>query len=259
MATSPEDPSHRRIYEQLKQAHRFYSFDRRTYGHEIEDITLLAVMAPTGAGKSTLINETLAIDDEIHMYQSSTTRPPEARDTGEYRVVPIEEFETAIAARSLVNYFPHPNGHIYGTFTSGFKAPVTIGAIAAASLEQLMDAGFREVRTVYTVMDGATYATRLGLDTIARPDSRMASPDIRKRLEEGRTSLSFAEANAEEDWFTSVRLTNGEHSLHHSARNLARIAHDRTAESVTAPHARQLIAEMRAVIDEAIDRLDTVQ
>jgi hypothetical protein len=259
MEPSPEDPSHRQTFEQLKQLYPRYSFDSQRHGAQLADITLLAVAAPTAAGKSTLINETLAIDDDIHMYQSSTTRPPEARDRGEYRHVPIEAFAEAAAERSLVNYFPHPNGHIYGTFTSGFKAPITIGAIATASMEQLFDAPFRDVRAVYTLTDGPTYASRLGLESITDTNNRMHSPDIRKRLVESLQSLEFATANASEDWFTAIQLTNGPGSLQRSARNLARIGHERSAESLSVPYARHLAQEMGAVAREAIARLDAVQ
>jgi hypothetical protein len=259
MTASPEDPSHRQSYEKLKELYPTYNFDRRRYGDQLAETTLLAVAAPTAGGKSTLIHETLKLDPEIHMYQSSTTRPPEARDTGEYRHVAIEEFEEAVADHSLVNYFPHPSGHIYGTFISGFQAPITIGAIATASIEQLITAGFRDVRTVYALTDGPTYATRLGLDQIGNAQSRIWSPDIRKRLVESVQSLAFARDNAGESWFTPIQLTNEPGSLQQSARNLARIGHERSAERLSVPRTRELIAQMNAVAREGLARLDTVQ
>lgn len=261
MTVSPEDPSHRRGYEALSAAYPFYSFDTVRYGHELEEVTLLAVVAPTAAGKSTLIKKVIELDDDIHSYQSSTTRPREARDGDEYRTdVPMTEFEQAVADRSLVNYFPHPSGHIYGTFVDGFKRPpITIGAIATASLEQLFTAGFRDVRTIYTVTDGETYASRLGLDSLNRPKSRIHSADIRKRLVESLQSLDFADYNAGEDWMSVVRLTNEPGSLETSARNLARIGHERTAESLSTTYSHELINQMRAVAKEALHRLDVVQ
>lgn len=258
MEASPEEASHRQLYDQLAKAYPQYSFDRKRYGDRLADVTLIAVAAPTAAGKSTLINKTLALDSDIHMYQSSTTRPEEARDTGEYHRVSIETFATAAAERSLVNYFPHPNGHIYGTFTDGFTAPITIGAIATASMEQLLDAGFRDIRTVYALTDGPTYATRLGLDTALDAESRMQSPDIRKRLVESLQSLSFAQANIEEDWMTPIQLTNELNSLAYSAYNLARIGRERSAETLNSSYARKLISEMGAVARLALQRLDTL-
>ncbi len=261
MTISPEDPSYRQSFERLKEHYPYYSFDRRRYGSELENVTLLAVVAPTAAGKSTLIQETIALDDDIHLYESSTTRPREPRDGDDYRTdVPIAAFEQAVAERSLVNYFPHPSGHIYGTFVDGFsRPPVVIGAIATASIEQLFHVGFQDVRTVYTVTDADTYAQRIGLEGIDRPESRLHSHDIRKRLVESLRSLEFAEMNIDEDWMTAIQLSNEPGSLQRSARNLSRIAHDRTAESLSTPHTKELIEQMRMVASAAIARLDAVQ
>lgn len=258
MAPSPEDPSHSRLFEQLHTQHPRYIFDRKRYGDHLADITFLAVSGPTAAGKATLINETLELDTDIHPYRSSTTQPLELGNSPRHQQVPIEQFAAAVAEGSLVNYYPHPNGHIYGTFLDGFSAPITIGAVATGSMEQLFDAGFRDVRTVYTLTDGATYKERLGLERIDETFTKDRADALRKRLVESLHSLAFADNNSGEDWFTAVQLSNEPGALTQAAHNVARIGHERSAQTLSIPYTRSLISEMSAVATKALRYLDTV-
>lgn len=258
MPPSPEDPSHRRLFDQLHTQHSRYSFDRKRYGDRLADITFLAVSGPTQAGKATLIREAIADDSDLHLYQSSSTQPPEDDTPQKHRYAPIEVFANAVANGSLVNYYPHPNGHIYGTFLNGFQAPITIGAVSTGSIEQLFDAGFHDVRTVYTLTDGPTYEARLGLSAIDETLPLQRAEALRKRLIESLNSLAFAHANSEEDWFTAVQLSNEPGALKQAARNVARIGHERSAQTLTTPYTRSLISEMSAVATKALHYLDTV-
>lgn len=260
MEHGAEDPSDsdRRAYLERQQPH--YAIDRKRHDRYLGDITLLGIVGPTAAGKSTLINRVIALDTDIHLYESSTTRPRAPRDGADYRTdVPLKEFYDAVKDESLINYFVHPNGHVYGTFLSGVKPPVTIGAIATDTLLQLSDAGFYDCRTVYTAMDGQTYAQRLGLNNPEQADSRLSQPDILPRLRESLASITFARMNLDQQWLSAIQLSNEPGSLDRSAADIARLAHQRTFPTLSTSHALGLLSEMEDVARQAISRASSVQ
>ncbi|MAU33969.1 hypothetical protein CL689_00310 [Candidatus Saccharibacteria bacterium] len=260
MENVAEDPSDsdRRAYLERHQPH--YAIDRRKHARYLGDITLLGIVGPTAAGKSTLMRRVIALDPDIHPYESSTTRPRSPRDGTDYRTdVPLKEFYDAVKDESLINYFVHPNGHVYGTFLDGVKPPVTIGAIATDTLLQLSDAGFYDCRIAYTAMDGQTYADRLGLSNPERFDSRLRQPDILPRLQEGLSSLAFARMNLDQQWLSAIQLSNEPGSLDRSAADIARLAHQRTFPTLSTSHALGLLSEMEDVARQAIDRVSSVQ
>lgn len=243
-----------------------YYIDSRRYANELHEITFLAGVGPTASGKSTLIRETLNLDPEIHQYLSSTTRPRTPRDGDDYETgdegVTLDDFYEAVKEHSMLNYFVHPNGHLYGTFLKGIKPPFTIGAIGAKTVPQLMAAGFHDFHSIYTLMDGDTYADRLGLEKgnngihTIRPKSRLESPDIRPRLQEGLASLAFARVNLDFQWMTPMQLTNDPGSLQESARQIVNLAYERSIPTITKRHSLMLIDEMTDVIRTASDTLE---
>lgn len=78
--------------------------------------TLFIVCAPSGAGKTSLVNEMLKTDDKIKLSISHTTRAPRAGevDGREYHFVSKEKFEAmATAGEFLESALVH--GNYYGT------------------------------------------------------------------------------------------------------------------------------------------------
>jgi guanylate kinase len=77
---------------------------------------LFVVVAPSGAGKTSLVNELLKRDPNIKLSISFTTRAPRdgEADGRDYHFVPREEFERMIAAG---DFLEHANvyGNYYGT------------------------------------------------------------------------------------------------------------------------------------------------
>ena len=236
-------------YLQAEQKNGYY-FDSKRYGKDLEDVTLIAISGPTAAGKSTLVRAASEAHD-IAQLQSSMTRSMEDRDAHEphHRFeVPLQEFYDAVAQRSIVNFFVNRNNHVYGTFTSGFSKPLTIGAIGVDTLEQLGNAGFRDVRALYTVMSGEDYAARLGLD-------RIHQADIVPRLHEGLDSLDFAERNLQHAWLTPIRLSNEPGELERAAEDVGKISHHHSLQTLSTYEAIRFIGEMRAVAQSALARI----
>lgn len=242
-------PSHEEMLQYLIEREDTYYPDYARTSTSLGRTSMICVVGPSGDGKSTLVHETTASDPEIREYISSTTREPAPRDRGEYRYVTIEDFYKGVREGVIVNYFVHPNGNVYGTFLDGFHRPYTIGAIAAANVEQLQNAGFRDTQVIFPVMTGETYATRIGLD-------RIHQPDILPRLKEGIPSLEFGRLNAGEPWLTFLELDNIPGSLQTAADKVSQIARHHSVPSVETGLAIKYIGEMEAVIREAIRRIN---
>lgn len=77
---------------------------------------LFIVSAPSGAGKSSLVNAVLAEDDKLALSVSFTTRPPRARESDgrEYRFVDAKTFQ-AMLERGEFLESAEVHGNRYGT------------------------------------------------------------------------------------------------------------------------------------------------
>jgi guanylate kinase len=77
---------------------------------------VLIVAAPSGAGKSSLVNAVLALESQIRLSISSTTRPPRPGESeGEhYHFVSRAEFDRQLAADAFLEH-AQVHGNCYGT------------------------------------------------------------------------------------------------------------------------------------------------
>ena len=74
------------------------------------------VVAPSGAGKSSLVNALLKAKPEIRLSISCTTRPPRPGETDgkEYHFVTLETFERMRREDALLEW-AEVHGNFYGT------------------------------------------------------------------------------------------------------------------------------------------------
>ena len=77
---------------------------------------LFVVAAPSGAGKSSLVNALLELDSLVRPSVSHTTRPPRGQEKNgrEYFFVPPTEFDAMVQADGFVEW-AEVHGHRYGT------------------------------------------------------------------------------------------------------------------------------------------------
>jgi guanylate kinase len=89
---------------------------------------LIVLSSPSGAGKSTLSRMLMAVDDEISMSVSATTRPkrPGEQDGIDYHFVDDQEFDRLIDAGEFVEWAP-VFGFRYGTPKAPVKAALKDG------------------------------------------------------------------------------------------------------------------------------------
>lgn len=243
------EPSREETFRYLEKIHPSYTFDAATYGRMLGNVSLIALIGPTAAGKSTLVQKVTELDPEITPMISTMTRAARPNESPYNRPdTPMTTFKEAVENRSVVHYFPSPTGEIYGTFPDGFTAPITIGEIASSTLDQINNIGLRELWPIYTLMSGSTYATRIRLD-------RIQDPSMKGRIQEGLSSLDFAEDNHDHSWLQFIELDNQEGSLESSAGAVINIARQHTYPLVTPRRRIELINEMRAVLRAAQDRI----
>ena len=86
------------------------------------------VVAPSGAGKSSLVNALLAQDPSIHLSVSCTTRAPrsEELDGKDYRFVTNDTFEQLRAGDQLLEW-AQVHGNYYGTPRDAVDAAIRSG------------------------------------------------------------------------------------------------------------------------------------
>ena len=90
---------------------------------------LFMVVAPSGAGKSSLVNALLAKDNHIHLSVSYTTRPPRPTEKNgrEYHFVSLDEFKKLREQGDFLEW-AEVHGNFYATSRSWIAQKMSSGA-----------------------------------------------------------------------------------------------------------------------------------
>ncbi len=90
---------------------------------------LFVVAAPSGAGKSSLVNALLELDSHVQPSVSHTTRAPRGQEKHgrEYFFVSEQEFDAMVAAGAFVEW-AHVHNHRYGTSKKAIEDRMALGA-----------------------------------------------------------------------------------------------------------------------------------
>jgi guanylate kinase len=90
---------------------------------------LFVVAAPSGAGKSSLVNALLELDSHVQPSVSHTTRAPRGQEKHgrEYFFVSEQEFDAMVAADAFVEW-AHVHNHRYGTSKKAIEDRMAQGA-----------------------------------------------------------------------------------------------------------------------------------
>jgi guanylate kinase len=89
---------------------------------------LFMVVAPSGAGKSSLVNALLAKDNHIHLSVSYTTRPPRPMEQNgrEYHFVSLDEFKKLRDQGDFLEW-AEVHGNFYATSRSWIAQKMSLG------------------------------------------------------------------------------------------------------------------------------------
>jgi guanylate kinase len=104
---------------------------------------VLIVAAPSGAGKSSLVNAVLALEPRIRLSISSTTRPPRPGESeGEhYHFVSRAEFDRQLSVDSFLEH-AQVHGNCYGT------ARAAVEPLLAQGIDVLLEIDWQGARQV---------------------------------------------------------------------------------------------------------------
>jgi guanylate kinase len=89
---------------------------------------LYVVAAPSGAGKSSLVNALMEVDGFVQPSISHTTRPPRGQEKSgrEYHFVSDQEFDSLLAADAFLEW-AHVHGRRYGTSKKEIESKIAAG------------------------------------------------------------------------------------------------------------------------------------
>lgn len=151
---------------------------------ELASIDLIALVGPTGAGKSTIIQSL----DDIPFVASDVTRPlrpEEKKDKDYYFREDFLEILNDIKTGKYVQFLVSKSGEFYGTRRSSYPdSGPCVMAIIASAIPVFRKLGFRSVRPVYvTPPSYVEWMRRIG------GNSR---DDLLARIAEARESLGMA-------------------------------------------------------------------
>ncbi|MCX8156311.1 MAG: guanylate kinase [Verrucomicrobiae bacterium] len=157
---------------------------------------LIVLSAPSGAGKTTLCHNLLAVDAQVARAITCTTRPPRRgeEDGRDYYFLSEDDFTRQIAAGEFLEH-ALVHGHRYGTlkkevlrhFDAGKDVLLNIDVQGAATLRQAAATDPRLARSLVTVF----LATRSLAELEARLRKRNQDPPevIQRRLAAARAEL----------------------------------------------------------------------
>jgi len=164
----------------------------------LADKVLTMVLAPTGVGKSTIIQQVIQAQANQSLSTwgepgSLTTRDRRPDDSRSYQTADEGITHSALTKRildgSLTNYSVHPSGHIYATGPESFTYDYNLMPTLPSSVAALKRAGFKATHTVFLTAE--PHDLKHGLA------ARESDPSFHNRLQEGLANIDYALSNAD--------------------------------------------------------------
>lgn len=157
---------------------------------------LIVISAPSGTGKSTIINELMknkALKLEFSI--SATTRPPrgEEVDGVNYYFLPIEVFKKKIENDEFAEYHEVYAGRFYGTLKSEIERIVTKGHNVIMDIDVQ---GGVDVKRIYGKRSKSIFIMPPSIDVLRQrllSRNTDSMEDIANRIEKAAYELTFAE------------------------------------------------------------------
>jgi guanylate kinase len=151
---------------------------------------LFIVSAPSGAGKTTLVERLVEQTERLKMSRSYTSRPPRAGETDgvDYNFVSHDRFEAMVAAGEFLEWAPL-YGHLYGTCAADTEQMLGEGTDVVLVIDVQ---GARKVRarglpaTTVFVMPPSMAV----LEQRLRGRRKDSDPEIQRRLAVARTEVA---------------------------------------------------------------------
>jgi guanylate kinase len=120
----------------------------------LKAVTLVAVIGPTAAGKSTLITAAMEHEPKMHLVINNTSREPRKDEQNgvDYMFRSREEMLEGMKRGEFVQVAPSVFGDIYATTADGYATKgVAIMAILADAMQDFRTLPFKSIRSVFVV------------------------------------------------------------------------------------------------------------
>jgi energy-coupling factor transporter ATP-binding protein EcfA2 len=159
----------------------------------LADKTLIMLVGPTGAGKSTVMQALTTLEPQISIVGTITTRPPRPDDQlerytfYEHTDVGLRPLFDAIAEGRLVQYVVNPFSHqIYGSSLRDYPSAVNVGDYFSNVVEPFHRYGFGRIIPITIVTNAESWLKRF--------DARfpVGHPQRQSRHAEATASLTWS-------------------------------------------------------------------
>lgn len=183
--------------------------------HPLANKTLVMIVGPTAIGKSTVMHEIIALDDEFSYASSFTTRPKRTGEDTTYRHVTTDEAMGINERGAAYTYIKHPTtGIIYGTDDLSFTTAYTLLDTLSSTVSMYQSLPFKQTVSISLTADPADWQQWL--------DKRFPKPsqDRTKRLLEARQSIQWSLAQTHDhSW-----IVNRPNHTSETAREIINVA-----------------------------------
>lgn len=165
---------------------------------QISKLRLVATVAPSASGKTTLMREAEKLSDRVHMVLGETTRQPRSTEKPgvDYVFRSREEVLQDLKNSELVDVVIGPNGDLYCTRIQNYNfKKINTMALVASTIQTFRELGFEYFKATFIVP--SSYSVwRQWLDHQSEI-GKWTDDDVRGRLAEARESYQIALSDPE--------------------------------------------------------------
>jgi guanylate kinase len=157
--------------------------------------TLVMMVGPSAAGKSTVMNEMVRIHDDFAYVKAFTTRSPRPNEKTHYTFIDKEEALQLQETGQAVTYIEHPTTHdIYGTTIGSYPGQYNLLDTLSGSVALYRALPFEKTVTIALTAPSDQWQ-KWFLDRYPEP-----SEEAQKRLGEAVLSIKWALNDPETHW-----------------------------------------------------------
>ncbi len=206
----------------------------------LENKTLVMIVGPAAIGKSTLMNEVCAQNDDFGRVSGFTTRQPRDNDEpGLYRYLSNEQASALIDQPETVQYAIHPTtSAIYGTQHNDYPKPFNLLDTLSNVADELRDLPFERTVIVSLTTDANTWKQWL-LERYPHP-----SGERTKRIKEAIISIQWSLAQTSHHYW----IVNTPGQLNLNARRLISVVKSGEVSTSVPPEATKLLTMAESLL-----------
>lgn len=216
----------------------------------VRNKSFTGVVGPFGIGKTSITNEVSVLEPRIVPINTKTTRgrkygkdaDPEGFVTADEGVT-FTSFKDDVDQGNLINYSVIPGVHAYGTDPKGFPGEYNIGPLLPSSVDQIINAGFRDFNFVYIVAPGEMWRNYVNKSRRTLPEAV-----FKKRALESLDSIEFARDNPQ--LFQFVESLDVPDGIKMAAQKVINITMHQSYPILLPSQAEEYLAEMQRVAED---------